>query len=79
LLSAKRRSPKSAVDVGSEIERTLVRLAHEILEKNSGVDGLGLVGIRRRGVPIAERLGKIDSAGRKEKGSRGHARYHVLS
>ena len=43
----------------SEIERTLVRLAHQILEKNSGVDGLGLVGIRRRGVPIAERLGKM--------------------
>jgi pyrimidine operon attenuation protein/uracil phosphoribosyltransferase len=43
----------------SEIERTLVRLAHEILEKNGGVDGLGLVGIRRRGVPIAERLGKM--------------------
>ena len=42
----------------SEIERTLVRLAHQILEKNGGVVGLGLVGIRRRGVPIAERLGK---------------------
>lgn len=43
----------------SEIERTLVRLAHEILERNSGVDGLGLVGIRRRGGPLAERLGKM--------------------
>jgi len=43
----------------SEIERTLVRLAYEIVEKNGGVDALGLVGIRRRGVPIAERLGKI--------------------
>lgn len=43
----------------SEIERTLVRLAYEIVEKNDGVEGLGLVGIRRRGVPIAERLGKI--------------------
>jgi pyrimidine operon attenuation protein/uracil phosphoribosyltransferase len=43
----------------SEIERTLVRLAHQILEKNGGVDGLGLVGIRRRGVPIAERLGRM--------------------
>ena len=43
----------------SEIERTLVRLAHEIVEKNGGFKGLGLVGIRRRGVPIAERLGKI--------------------
>ena len=43
----------------SEIERTLVRLAYEIVEKNGGVQSLGLVGIRRRGVPIAERLGKI--------------------
>src|ERR1700761_7132661 len=43
----------------SEIERTLVRLAYEIVEKNDGVKDLGLVGIRRRGVPIAERLGKI--------------------
>ncbi len=43
----------------SEMERTLVRLAHEILEKSGGVDHLGLVGIRRRGVPIAERLAKI--------------------
>jgi pyrimidine operon attenuation protein/uracil phosphoribosyltransferase len=43
----------------TEIERTLVRLAHEIIEKNNGVDGLGLVGIRRRGVPLAQRLGEI--------------------
>lgn len=43
----------------SEIERTLVRLAHEIVEKNGGADQLGLVGIRRRGVPLAERLGRL--------------------
>ena len=43
----------------SEIERTLVRLAHEIVEKNEGADNLGLVGIKRRGVPLAERLGKL--------------------
>jgi len=43
----------------SEIERTLVRLAHEIAEKNNGATDLGFVGIRRRGVPIAERLAKI--------------------
>ena len=40
----------------SEIERTLVRLAHEIVEKNAGAANLGLVGIKRRGVPLAERL-----------------------
>src|SRR6267378_6362989 len=50
---------KSQLMSASEIERTLVRLAYEIVEKNGGVDSLGLVGIRRRGVPIAERLGKI--------------------
>jgi len=43
----------------SEVERTLIRLAHEILEKNNGIEGLALVGIRRRGVPLAERLAKI--------------------
>jgi pyrimidine operon attenuation protein/uracil phosphoribosyltransferase len=50
---------KSQLMSASEIERTLVRLAYEIVEKNGGVDGLGLVGIRRRGVPLAERIGKI--------------------
>lgn len=42
----------------SEIERTLVRLAHEIIEKSNGSADLGLVGVRRRGVPLAERLAK---------------------
>ena len=39
-----------------EVDRTLLRLAHEILEKNNGPEGLALAGIRRRGVPLAERL-----------------------
>jgi len=43
----------------TEIERTLIRLAHEIVEKNNGTDDLALVGIRRRGVPLAQRLAKI--------------------
>ncbi|MGA9554209.1 MAG: bifunctional pyr operon transcriptional regulator/uracil phosphoribosyltransferase, partial [Candidatus Sulfotelmatobacter sp.] len=50
---------KAQLMSASEIERTLVRLAYEIVEKNDGVKGLGLIGIRRRGVPLAERLGKI--------------------
>ena len=41
----------------SEIERTLVRLAHEIVEKSNGSEDLALVGIKRRGIPLAERLG----------------------
>jgi len=40
----------------SEIERTLVRLAHEIAEKNEGTANIGLIGIKRRGVPLAQRL-----------------------
>ena len=47
---------------GSEIERTLVRLAHEIVERNHGATNLGLVGIKRRGVPLAQRIGKIISS-----------------
>jgi pyrimidine operon attenuation protein/uracil phosphoribosyltransferase len=43
----------------SEIERTLVRLAHEINERNNGVTDLVLVGIKRRGIPLAQRLGKL--------------------
>lgn len=37
-------------------ERTLVRIAHQIIEKNHGVEELCLVGIRTRGVPLARRL-----------------------
>lgn len=50
---------KAQILSGSEIERTLVRLAHEIVEKNNGVSNLGLVGIMRRGVPLAQRLAKV--------------------
>lgn len=50
---------KAQLMSASEVERTLIRLAHQILEKNNGVEELALVGIRRRGVPLAERLGKI--------------------
>ncbi len=45
----------------SEIERTLVRLAHEIVEKSNGSADLALVGIKRRGIPLADRLGKLIS------------------
>jgi len=43
----------------SEIERTLVRLAHEIVEKSNASTNLALVGIKRRGVPLAERLAQL--------------------
>ena len=38
------------------IERTLVRIAHQIIEKNDGTDGLCLIGIKTRGIPLAERI-----------------------
>ena len=41
------------------ISRSLIRIAHEILERNRGVDELALVGIRTRGVPLARRLARI--------------------
>lgn len=40
------------------MRRAITRIAHEILEKNKGIEGLVLVGIRRRGVPLAERLAR---------------------
>jgi pyrimidine operon attenuation protein / uracil phosphoribosyltransferase len=39
-----------------EIDRTLQRLAHEIVEKSDGTRHLALIGIRRRGVPLATRI-----------------------
>jgi pyrimidine operon attenuation protein / uracil phosphoribosyltransferase len=47
---------KAQLMTASEIDRTLTRLAHEIVEKNDTLDSLALVGIRRRGVPLAQRL-----------------------
>jgi pyrimidine operon attenuation protein/uracil phosphoribosyltransferase len=40
------------------MSRALTRIAHEILERNRGVDELALVGIRTRGVPLARRLAR---------------------
>ena len=40
------------------VSRSITRMAHEILERNRGVDDLAIIGIRARGVPIALRLAK---------------------
>ncbi|MBE6054149.1 MAG: bifunctional pyr operon transcriptional regulator/uracil phosphoribosyltransferase PyrR [Clostridium sartagoforme] len=40
------------------IKRTLIRISHEIIEKNKGVENIVLVGIKRRGYPIAERIAR---------------------
>ena len=46
----------------SEISRALTRIAHEILESNKGAEGLLLLGIPTRGVPLAQRLAQRISA-----------------
>lgn len=42
----------------SAINRSLSRIAHEILERNKGTDHLAFIGIRSRGIPLAWRLAK---------------------
>jgi pyrimidine operon attenuation protein/uracil phosphoribosyltransferase len=47
---------RSVVMDASDVRRALVRIAHEILERNHGTEGLVLVGLQSGGVPLAERL-----------------------
>jgi pyrimidine operon attenuation protein/uracil phosphoribosyltransferase len=57
---------KAQLMSASEIDRTLVRLAHEILERTEDLDKLAFVGVRRRGVPLAQRLAaKIEALERR--------------
>jgi pyrimidine operon attenuation protein/uracil phosphoribosyltransferase len=46
----------SVVLDADQVARSLARIAHEILERNRGIDEVALVGIRTRGVPIAKRI-----------------------
>jgi pyrimidine operon attenuation protein/uracil phosphoribosyltransferase len=43
---------------GDRMGRTIARIAHEILERNRGIEELALIGIRTRGVPLARRLAR---------------------
>ncbi|MGL5857834.1 MAG: bifunctional pyr operon transcriptional regulator/uracil phosphoribosyltransferase PyrR [Angustibacter sp.] len=54
--SAGSASTTRVVLEAGEINRSLTRIAHEILEHNKGIDGLTLLGIPTRGVPLAQRL-----------------------
>ncbi|WP_425147701.1 bifunctional pyr operon transcriptional regulator/uracil phosphoribosyltransferase PyrR [Deinococcus sp.] len=47
---------KALILNADELRRALTRIAHEILERNKGSQGLALVGIHTRGIPLAERL-----------------------
>src|SRR5918911_209121 len=49
---------KAQLMSASEIDRTLVRLAHEVLEKTEDLSKLAFIGVRRRGVPLAQRIAK---------------------
>ncbi|BCV20922.1 bifunctional pyr operon transcriptional regulator/uracil phosphoribosyltransferase PyrR [Moorella sp. Hama-1] len=50
---------KARIMDADKLRRTLTRIAHEILERNRGTENLVLIGIRRRGVPLAERLQRL--------------------
>lgn len=52
-------STRSVVLNAKALERTLLRMADEIVERNDGTDDLVLVGIQRRGVQVADRIGAI--------------------
>lgn len=47
---------KARIMSSEDIDRALVRLSHQIIEKNNGVNNLCLIGIKTRGVPLAERI-----------------------
>lgn len=47
---------KAKIMDAAGVERTLVRIAHQIIEKNQGTENLCLIGIRTRGVPLAHRI-----------------------
>lgn len=47
---------KSTIMDADGVRRALTRIAHEIIEKNKGTQDVVLIGIRRRGVPLAERI-----------------------
>lgn len=49
---------KTQLMSASEIDRTMVRLAHEVLEKSPELANLAFIGIKRRGVPMAQRLAR---------------------
>jgi pyrimidine operon attenuation protein/uracil phosphoribosyltransferase len=48
--------PNSRILDAEQMRRALKRIAHEIVERNSGTENLALIGIHTRGVPLAERL-----------------------
>ena len=50
---------KTQIMTEDEIRRALVRISHEIVERNKGVENLAIVGVARRGDHLAQRIAKI--------------------
>ena len=48
--------PSRRIMTADEVRRAVIRISHEIVEKQAGTQGLVLVGIQRRGVPLARRI-----------------------
>ena len=69
---------KAQLMSASEIDRSLVRLAHEILEKTEDLDKLAFIGIRRRGVPLAQRLAAKIASPREARGTGRHTGYQPI-
>lgn len=64
------KKPSTVLDARA-LDRTLRRMADQVIELNAGTDGLILVGIQRRGVQLAERIGRIIEAQEKVAVARG--------
>ena len=64
------KKPSTVLDARA-LDRTLRRMADQVIELNAGTEGLILVGIQRRGVQLAERIGRIIEAQEKVTVARG--------
>lgn len=48
---------KAVILSPADVDRVIKRISHEILERNKGSENLAIIGLRKRGVPLAERIG----------------------
>lgn len=55
-MDEEQKKVKATIMDAAAVNRALTRIAHEILERNCGVENVALIGIRRRGVPMAKRI-----------------------
>ena len=63
---------------GEAIQRTLTRIAHEIVEANPDLERVALVGIHTRGVPLAQRLRRLIAEFTRQRGRPRLRRHHLL-